>query len=81
VRTQIRKWGNSLAVRIPKSVAADLGVVQDSSVELSVEDGFLLIRPSTASPYALETLLAAVTVENLHAEVEEPGTAIGKEAW
>jgi antitoxin MazE len=80
MRSQIRKWGNSLAVRIPRSVAADLGVVQDSSVELSVEDGCLLVRPSTASPYALETLLAAVTAENLHAEVDL-GTAIGKEAW
>ena len=69
-----------MALRIPKPVAEDLGVEQGSAVELRVEDGCLLVQPSTASPYALETLLAAVTAENLHAEVE-PGTAIGKEAW
>jgi len=80
VKTQVRKWGNSLALRIPKPVAEDLGVEQGSAVELRVEDGCLLVQPSTGSPYALETLLAGVTPENLHIEADL-GAAVGKEAW
>ena len=80
MKAQIRKWGNSLAVRIPKAFAADLGVAQDSSVELIVKDGCLLIRPSVAPRYELEALLASVTPKNVHAEVDL-GQAMGKETW
>lgn len=80
MKVQIRKWGNSLAVRIPKTLAADLGVARDSSVELSVQDGCLLMRPSVAPRYELESLLASVTSGNLHAEIDL-GPATGKETW
>ena len=80
MKAQVRKWGNSLAVRIPKTFAVDLGVAQDSSVELSVEDGCLLIRPLVAPMYELEALLASVTPKNLHTETDL-GSAMGKEAW
>ena len=80
MKVQVRKWGNSLAVRIPKAFAADLGVAQDSSVELSVENGCLLIRPSVAPKYALEALLASVAPANLHNEIDL-SPAMGKEAW
>ncbi len=80
MKVQVRKWGNSLAVRIPKTFAADLGVAQDSSVELSVEDGCLLIRPSVAPRYELAALLASVTPKNVHTEIDL-GSAMGKETW
>ena len=80
MKVRIRKWGNSLALRIPKTFAADLGVAQDSSVELSVEDGCLLIRPSVAPRYELEALLASVNLGNLHTEIDF-GPAKGKELW
>ncbi len=80
MKAQVRKWGNSLAVRIPKAVATDLGVAQDSSVELSVEDGCLVIRPSVAPRYELDALLASVTPGNLHTEIDF-GPARGKESW
>lgn len=80
MKTQVSKWGNSLAVRIPRAFAEDLGVGPDSSVELTVEDGCLLIRPSAAPTYELETLLRSVTPKNLHGEVDQ-GQAVGKEAW
>ncbi len=80
MKAQVCKWGNSLAVRIPKAFATDLGVAQDSSVELSVEDGCLVIRPSVAPRYELEALLASVTPGNLHTEIDL-GPAMGKETW
>ena len=80
MKTQVSKWGNSLAVRIPRAFAEDLGVGPDSSVELTVEDGCLLIRPSVVPAYELETLLSSVTSENLHGEIEQD-QAVGKEAW
>ena len=80
MKVQVSKWGNSLAVRIPRAFAEDLGVGQDSSVELTVEDGCLLIRPSVTPKFKLETLLRSVTPENLHGEIDQ-GQAVGKEAW
>jgi len=80
MKARVSKWGNSLAVRIPRAFAEDLGVGRDSSVELTVEDGCLLIRPSVAPMYELEALLASVTPKNLHTETDL-GSPMGKEAW
>lgn len=78
--TRVHKWGNSLALRIPKSFADEVGLQTDSSVEVSLADGKLVIAPITQSQFALKQLLAQVTDENLHHEVETGG-ALGNEAW
>jgi antitoxin MazE len=78
--TRVQKWGNSLALRIPKSFAAEVGLQTDSSVEISLADGKLIIAPITKSKLTLKQLLAQVTDENLHHEVET-GPALGNEAW
>jgi len=80
MRTQIQKWGNSLAIRIPKAYAADLGIEQNSAVEVSLEDGSLIIRPADRVAYRLDDLLDSVTRENLHKE-EDYGPPVGGEAW
>jgi antitoxin MazE len=80
MKTQIRKWGNSLAVRIPKAFAANLGLVQESSVELALEDGNLVVRPSPSPKYQLSELLDRVSEDNLHNE-EDYGRAVGNEEW
>jgi antitoxin MazE len=79
MKTRVRKWGNSLALRIPGAYAAEARLVQDSIVELSVEDGLLTVRPARLS-HDLHELLEAVTEQNLHHEVEY-GPRIGDEAW
>ena len=79
MRTNIQKWGNSLAVRIPKAFASDLGIDQNAPVELSLEDGALVLRPALESPYKLESLLAQVTDENIHSLIDWGGP-VGKEA-
>ncbi len=78
--TRVQKWGNSLALRIPKSFADEVGLQTDSSVEVSLADGKLVVAPVTKSKLTLKQLLAQVTDENLHHEVET-GPAQGNEAW
>ena len=80
MKTQVQKWGNSLALRIPKAFAADLGLAQDTPVELSLEDGNLVIRPSSTQRYELSSLLTQVTEANVHGE-QNYGDAVGSEEW
>ncbi|RAR56281.1 AbrB/MazE/SpoVT family DNA-binding domain-containing protein [Paraburkholderia unamae] len=44
----LKRWGNSLAVRVPASLAAKLGLAEGQEVEVEVEDGSLTVRPHTA---------------------------------
>ena len=80
MRTKVRRWGNSLAVRIPKGFADDTGLTEDADVDIRSVAGTLVIEPVTNAGYDLRTLLAGVTPENLHGEVEM-GRARGAEAW
>lgn len=80
MRARVQKWGNSLAVRIPKSFASETALDHGAEVDLTVEDGRLIITPLEAAPYSLEALLAAVTPSNLHGE-SETGSSVGIEAW
>ena len=80
MQTRVQKWGNSLAVRIPKSFAAEVGIEQDSEVELSLADGKLVLVPIHSQPLTLTALLDAVTDDNLHAEVST-SEAVGNEGW
>jgi len=77
---KVKKWGNSLALRIPKPFADEIGLENDSQVELSIVDGKLIIVPAVEAKLSLEHLLAQVTKDNLHGEVNT-GTAVGGEAW
>lgn len=79
MQTKVQRWGNSLAVRIPKAFADDLGLGEDSSVDMELTEGRLTLSPA-APVYTLDDLLAGVTDENLHPEVPT-GPAIGKEVW
>jgi antitoxin MazE len=79
MKTRVRKWGNSLALRIPKSFAAEVGLHADAAVELSFVEGALVVQP-VAPPLTLEQLLSGVTAENLPGEWDT-GPAVGKEAW
>lgn len=80
MRVRVQKWGNSLAIRIPKPFAVEAGVQQGSEVELAVSRGRLVAAPIAAERYRLRDLLAAITAENLHAEVAA-GPRVGREVW
>lgn len=78
--SQIQKWGNSLALRIPKAVAEQVGLKQSSEVEVSVQDGQIVIKPVPAPRYDLAAMLAQITPENLHGETDW-GAVQGREEW
>ena len=80
METRIRRWGNSLALRIPKALAAEAGLDYDAAVDLSLVDGQLVIVPLIEPGPTLDDLLAQVTDDNLHGEVDT-GPAVGREAW
>ena len=80
MRTRVQKWGNSLALRIPKAFAIEVGLQRETSVELSLSDGKLVITPVTEPKLNLKQLLAKVTKENLHHEVDT-GPVTGNETW
>ncbi len=78
--TRVQKWGNSIARRIPKTFADEMHITVDTAVELTIEDGRLVISPVEQPEYALEDLLALITPENVHDEVDW-GEPVGREAW
>ena len=71
--SRVQKWGNSLAVRIPKPFADEMGIGANSSVHMMIEEGALLVVPDRAGEWSLDALLAKVTDENLHGEWETGG--------
>lgn len=80
METRVQKWGNSLALRIPKSLADEAGLKDNSPVQLSLRDKQLVIVPVLKPVLNLEALLAQVTEVNLHGEVQT-GSAVGGEVW
>ena len=80
MRVRVQKWGNSLALRIPKSFATETELDPGSEVDLTLEEGRLVITPLSEPAFSLDDLLAKVTRENLHGEVDL-GSPRGQETW
>jgi antitoxin MazE len=80
MKVQVQRWGNSLALRIPKSFAVESNIEQGSVVEVSLDEGRIVVEPVRETDYTLEELLSGVTKRNLHAEADT-GAAVGKEIW
>ena len=80
MQTKVQKWGNSLALRIPKTFAQEVGLHDDATVDIALVDGRLVIVPLARQSYTLHSLLAQITDENLHNEmmVDSP---VGNESW
>lgn len=75
----MQKWGNSLAVRIPKSFADEIGIKDKTSVDVSLAKGKVVVASvDTERRYSLRKLLAKVTEENAHAEFDT-GASVGRE--
>jgi len=80
MRLRVQMWGNSLALRIPRSFASETALESGSEVDLALVEGSLVITPVAAPVYRLDDLLARITPENLHAETDT-GPSAGAEAW
>ncbi len=78
---KVQKWGNSLALRLPKSLAEEADVHLDSPVEISVRDHAIVIEHvKRKASFSLDQLLDGVSPDNLHGEigVDSP---VGREVW
>jgi len=80
LRLQVRKWGNSLALRIPKPFAQDAAVKEGTLVDVSLSEGKLVVAPVRKKTLTLKQLLTKVHRGNLHVEVDS-GPPAGREAW
>lgn len=81
MQTQVKKWGNSLALRVPKTFAEEMDIEADTAVEMTVVDGKLVITPLVEpATFVLDDLLSRITPENLHHEVDT-GEPVGNEVW
>lgn len=78
-RTRVHKWGNSLGIRIHKTVADQIELKEDTEVSITVRDNSLIVTPIPRK-VTLESLLSQVTPENIHAVVDF-GAPRGKEIW
>jgi antitoxin MazE len=78
------KWGNSLAVRIPKVLADTIKISDGKRAEIKVENGALVLRPivkpARKPSYTLDELLSGMTRDNVPQEVDW-GIKRGNEAW
>jgi len=80
MKTAVQRWGNSLALRIPRAYAAETRISEGSEVELTLKAGALVVRPVVRKRHALADLLKRVSAANRH-EAIETGPAVGKEVW
>ncbi len=76
----VKKWGNSASVRIPAAIMEATHLKLDDLVDVREENGRIIIEPLAHKTYELNALLAGITPENLHAEVNT-GPAVGNEVW
>ncbi|UEM01862.1 AbrB/MazE/SpoVT family DNA-binding domain-containing protein [Skermanella rosea] len=64
MRTEVVRWGDSLAVRLPKQVLEQAGLREGVAVEVVVESGTVILQPAKPR-YGLDELIAGITSENL----------------
>ena len=77
--TQLARWGNSLALRLPKAVAVEARIAEGDQVDVVVKDGSIVITPA-ARRYTIEELVKGITSKNRH-KATDWGMPVGREAW
>ncbi len=80
MKTRVQRWGNSLALRIPKTFAEEISVQAGDSVDMSIARGRLLIATCATQDYQLARLVAKIRPGNLHKEIITAQPQ-GREVW
>jgi antitoxin MazE len=80
MKTLVQRWGNSLALRIPKAFAEEISVRAGDEVEMNVARGRLVVAPRPPRDYHLADLVAEIRPGNRHKEIIVPGPQ-GREVW
>jgi antitoxin MazE len=79
-KTRLAKWGNSLAVRLPREIVEAARLEEGDPLSLSVgKDGAVALRPARRK-YRLEDLVSRIEPKNRHGEIDW-GKPVGKELW
>jgi len=78
--TQVKMWGNSLAIRVPSRVARDLGLTNNSQIEITSDGTSAVIKREESNHLSLEELVKGITPENIHNKVDW-GEPVGNEIW
>jgi antitoxin MazE len=78
--SSVGKWGNSLAVRIPSSVVQDLGLSENTSVQIDSDGHVAIMKPKKVKQVSLGSLVDKITPENRYTEIDW-GKPMGKEVW
>jgi len=78
--TVVKRWGNSIGVRLPKSLARELEIEEGSEVSVEARNGRIVISPLRRRRYRLAALVQGITPRNRHHAVET-GKPQGKEVW
>jgi len=80
MKSVVKKWGNSAAVRIPAAVMEAIPLDLDEPVDVREEAGRIIIEPVRQKSYDIHALIKGITRGNLH-EAADFGVAVGKEVW
>ena len=84
MKVAFQKWGNSLALRVPKAFADEIGASDGKAADMTVSNGKLVIeiaRPRRRKRrYTIDELVAGITPDNRHEE-SDWGPSVGNEAW
>ncbi|MBX3324852.1 MAG: AbrB/MazE/SpoVT family DNA-binding domain-containing protein [Nitrospira sp.] len=80
MKTGAQKWANSLAVRVPKSVASQIGLKAQDDLDIEVRDGNVVLKPQLRRVYRLDDLVKRITKKDVHNEVDSGGP-MGCEVW
>ena len=75
----VSRWGNSLAVRIPKALAEQAGLLEGASIEMTMADGALVVR-ARGPVYTLDELVKGISPNSRHRETST-GKPRGREVW
>ena len=78
MQTTIKKWGNSLTIRIPKSFASETKINNGTEVDLLIKNNQLIISPIKKEKYSLDAFLSEITESNIHNDIDF-GEPMGKE--
>jgi antitoxin MazE len=80
MKTAVQRWGNSLALRIPRAFAEETRIVEGSEVKLTLRSGALVVRPVMRKRHSLAALVKRITPVNRHGAIAT-GPAVGQEVW
>ncbi|MEH2530877.1 antitoxin MazE [Bradyrhizobium sp. AZCC 1588] len=81
MKVAFQKWGSSLALRVPKAFADEIGASDGKAAEMTVSDGKLVIeiaRSPLRRRYTLDKLVAGISPDNRHEEIDW-GPPVGNE--